>query len=110
MAYDDDLANRVREQLADEHAITERAMFGGLAFMLAGNMAVGINRDDLMVRLAPEDGDAALDEPHTRVFDMTGRPMKGWIVVESDGVATDEQLKSWVARGTAFARTLPPKG
>jgi hypothetical protein len=110
MAYDEDLANRVREQLAGEDARTEKAMFGGLAFMLAGNMAVGLTGDELMVRLAPADGEAALDEPHTRPFDMTGRPMRGWIVVGAAGIESDEQLRDWVGRGVAFARSLPPKG
>jgi TfoX/Sxy family transcriptional regulator of competence genes len=110
MAYDEDLANRVREQLADEDALTEKAMFGGLAFMLRGNMAVGISGDELMVRLDKDEGDAALDEPHVRPFDMTGRPMRGWILVGAEGVSTDPQLERWVARGAAFARSLPPKG
>ncbi len=111
MAYDEELANRVREQLAPYDAVTEKAMFGGLAFLVAGNMAVGItNTAELMVRLSPEAGEAALDEPHARPFDMTGRPMRGWIVVARDGLATDEQLAAWVGRGAAFARSLPPKG
>jgi hypothetical protein len=111
MAYDEDLADRVRAQLAPQDAVSEKAMFGGLAFLVAGNMAVGLTGgDELMVRLGPDDGDAALDEPHTRPFDMTGRPMRGWILVETAGIATDDQLGAWVARGTAFARSLPPKG
>jgi TfoX-like protein len=110
MAYDEDLANRVREQLAGEPAVTEKAMFGGLAFMLSGNMAVGLTGDELMVRLAPDDGDAALAEPDTRPFDMTGRPMRGWIVVGAGAIASDEGLRDWVGRGVAFALSLPPKG
>ena len=111
MAYDEDLANRIREQLAPYDAVTEKAMFGGLAFLVAGNMAVGItNTAELMVRLGPEEGEAALGEPDTRSFDMTGRPMRGWIVVGAGGIATDERLGPWVARGVAFARSLPPKG
>jgi TfoX N-terminal domain len=110
MAYDEDLANRVREQLAGETAVTEKAMFGGLAFLLAGNMAVGLSGDELMVRVGPEAGDDALAEPHTRPFDMTGRPMKGWILVAPEGLGSDAELSSWVGRGVAFARSLPPKG
>ncbi len=111
MAYDDELAHRIREQLADEQGLTEKAMFGGLAFMLDGNMAVGISSSgELMVRVGPDASDEALARPHTRIFDMTGRPMKGWILVAGDGFATKRQLSVWVRRGVAFARTLPAKG
>jgi TfoX/Sxy family transcriptional regulator of competence genes len=110
MAYDHDLANRIREQLAGEDAVTEKEMFGGIAFLLAGNMAVGVTHDDLMVRVGKDESDAALEEPHTRVFDMTGRPMRNWILVAPAGVETDEQLGHWVERGTSFARSLPAKG
>jgi TfoX/Sxy family transcriptional regulator of competence genes len=111
MAYDDDLAHRIREQLGDERGVTEKAMFGGLAFLLDGNMAVGIsNSGELMVRVGPDASDEALARPHTRVFDMTGRPMKGWILVSAEGFATKRQLGGWVRRGVAFTRTLPAKG
>jgi TfoX/Sxy family transcriptional regulator of competence genes len=111
MAYDEDLANRVREQLADEPSVTEKAMFGGLAFLLAGNMAVAISgRGGLMVRLSPETADEALARPHAKLMEMAGRTMKGWIVVEPEGVKTKRQLGPWVRRGVEFARTLPPKG
>jgi len=111
MAYDRDLANRVREQLADEQAITEKAMFGGLAFLLHGNMSVGLSSSgELIVRLRPDETDDALAQPHTRIFDMTGRPMKGWILVAPEGVKTKRELQAWVRRGTDFARSLPPKG
>jgi TfoX/Sxy family transcriptional regulator of competence genes len=110
MAYDEDLADRVREQLADEDAVTEKEMFGGIAFLLGGNMAVGVSRNDLMVRVGKEHGDEALDEPHVRPFDMTGRPMKAWVLVAPEGVQTDAELAAWVARGVAFARSLPAKG
>lgn len=109
MAYDEDLAHRVREQLAGERAVTEKAMFGGLAFLLDGNMAVGLSGDELMVRVGPDATDDALAQPHTRVFDMTGRPMRGWILVARDGVASDGELAAWVRRGVAFARSLPAK-
>jgi hypothetical protein len=111
MAYDEHLAHRIRELLGDEDGLTEKAMFGGLAFMLHGNLAVGIsNGGELMVRVGPDATDAALARPHTRVLDMTGRPMKGWILVAPEGVATKRQLASWVKRGVEFARALPPKG
>jgi TfoX/Sxy family transcriptional regulator of competence genes len=111
MAYDEDFAHRVREQLANEDAITEKAMFGGLAFLLHGNMAVGITSGgELMVRVGAEATDEALGRPHARQFDMTGRPMKGWILVASEGVKTKRELGAWVARGVNFAGTLPPKG
>ena len=110
MAYDEELADRIRAALAPQDRVTEKAMFGGLAFLVAGNMAVGItNTAELMVRLGPEQADAALDEPHARPFDMSGRPMRNWIVVGRDGFATDAQLGAWVDRGVAFARSLPPK-
>lgn len=110
MAYDEDLANRIREQLADQQDVTEKAMFGGLAFLLAGNMAVGISGDELMVRVGGEGHEEALARPHARIFDMTGRPMKGWVLVAAEGVATTPELRDWVERGVAFARSLPPKG
>lgn len=111
MAYDEEFAHRIRELLADEDGVSEKAMFGGLAFLVAGNMAVGItNTAELMVRVGPEAADDALSRPHTRLFDMGGRPMKGWIIVARDGVKTKRQLAPWVARGVDFARTLPAKG
>jgi TfoX/Sxy family transcriptional regulator of competence genes len=111
MAYDNDLAHRIREQLAGEHGVTEKAMFGGLAFMLDGNMTVGISSGgELMVRVGPDASEKALARAHTRIFDMTGRPMKGWILVAAEGFATKRQLAAWLGRGLAFARTLPPKG
>ena len=110
MAYDEDLAMRVREQLADQDAITEKETFGGLAFLLAGNMSVGIRGSELMVRVGPEGAEEALGQPHARPFDMTGRPMKGWILVAAEGTATEPGLAAWVARGIGFARSLPPKG
>jgi TfoX/Sxy family transcriptional regulator of competence genes len=110
MAYDEDLANRVREQLAREDAVTEQEMFGGIAFLLGGNMAVGVSRENLMVRVGADQGEVALEEPHTRPFDMTGRPMKAWVLVEPAGVGDDASLAAWVERGVAFARSLPAKG
>ena len=110
MAYDHDLASRIRDQLADQDAVTEKEMFGGIAFLLGGNMAVGVSRDELMVRVGKEHGDEALAEPHTRPFDMTGRPMRAWVLVDQAGFETDEQLAGWVSRGVTHALSLPPKG
>jgi TfoX/Sxy family transcriptional regulator of competence genes len=111
MGYDEDFANRIREQLADIDGITEKAMFGGLGFLLAGNMAVGImSTGDLMVRVGPEGGEEALARPHTRPFEMRGRSMTGWVIVDREALKTKRQLAPWVRRGTAFAASLPPKG
>jgi TfoX-like protein len=111
MAYDEDLANRIREQLAGEAAITEQRMFGGLAFLLDGNMSVGVSgQGGLMVRVGPDGNEEALTQPHARPFEMRGRPMDGWIRVAPEGVEADAQLAGWVRRGTDYARTLPPKG
>ncbi len=111
MGYDEDFAHRVRKHLGDEDGVTEKAMFGGLAFLLPSNMAVGIsNSGELMVRVGRDATDDALARPHTRLFDMTGRPMRGWILVAPEGVKTKSQLGEWVARGVGFAGTLPPKG
>ena len=110
MAYDDALASRVRESLGDNPDITERKMFGGIAFMLSGNMAVGVSKDDLMVRIDPDDQDDALAQPGVRVFDMTGRrPMKGWILVAPEATEDDDALLRWVDAGLDFAGSLPPK-
>jgi TfoX/Sxy family transcriptional regulator of competence genes len=109
VAYSEALADRIRDVLAGDDSIAERKMFGGLAFLMHGNMLVGVMGDDLMVRLGPELGDAALDEPHTRVMDFTGRPMRSMVIVGSPGVADDAELESWVARARAFVETLPPK-
>ena len=110
MAYDEDLANRIREQLAAEDAVSEMEMFGGIAFLLSGNMAVGVNREDVMVRVGKEAAEDALRQPHARPFDMSARPMRAWVLVAPEGVRTDAELAGWVARGISFARSLPPKG
>jgi TfoX/Sxy family transcriptional regulator of competence genes len=109
MAYDEGLAERVRERLGVHPGVTEKRMFGGIAFLYRGNMAVGISGSDLMVRVGPEHTDEALAQPGTRVFDMTGRPMRGWILVDSSALAEDEALGRWVDEGHAFAASLPPK-
>ena len=108
MAYDEELAERVRAQLDDEPGLTERKMFGGIGWMLEGNMAVGMISTGLLVRLG-QDADAAISEPHASAPMMGSRVMKGFVVVAPEGVETDEQLAAWVARGSDVARSLPPK-
>lgn len=109
MAYDEALADRVRDVLAARSDLSERKMFGGIAFMVGSNMAVGAIDDDLMVRLDPADAEKALREPHVRPMDFTGRPMKGMVFVNSAGTSTDEDLASWAEAGGDFAASLPPK-
>jgi hypothetical protein len=108
VAYDEDLADRVRAVLPDGAAVTERQMFGGLAFMLGGHMACGIVKDTLMVRLGPEGADRALDQLHVLPMDFTGRPMKGMVFVEPAGLAGDA-LRRWVDAAACYACSLPPK-
>jgi TfoX/Sxy family transcriptional regulator of competence genes len=109
MAYDEQLADRVRSHLAGRADLTERKMFGGIGFLLSGNMATGVNGDDLIVRLDPEEGERALDEPGARIFDMTGRPMTGWLLIAPEATASDDRLRAWIDRGAAFAESLPAK-
>jgi hypothetical protein len=110
MSYDEDLANRMRELMADEKGVTEKKMFGGLAFLIGGNMAVAASgKGGLMVRVDPEDTDALMAKPHARPFEMRGRAMDGWLRVDDEGVKTKRQLEPWVKRGVAYARSLPPK-
>lgn len=109
MAYDAGLAERLREALAGEPGIVVKAMFGGLGYLYAGNMAAGIHGEALIVRVGPDAYEDALNKPGARVFDITGRPMKGWVFVDPDGLEDDEAFAAWVARGVAFAKSLPPK-
>lgn len=109
MAYDETLARRVDAALADVDEVTDRQMFGGIAFMVAGNMGVGITGSDLMLRLGPEAAERALEEPNVRPMDFTGRPMKGYVYVSPAGTASDDDLRRWVDRALAFVETLPPK-
>ena len=109
MAFDETLADRVRDVLAPRAELSERKMFGGIAFMIGGNMAIGVIGEDLMVRLDPADAERALKEPHTRPMDFTGRPMKGMIFVEAAGTETEGDLSAWVEAGADFAGSLPAK-
>jgi hypothetical protein len=109
VAYDEGLAARIRAVLGDTDGVSEKRMFGGIAFLLNGNMCCGVNGDDVILRVDAASGEEALCEPHVRVFDMTGRPMKGWLLVGSAAVESDEDLRSWIGKGVAFAGSLPPK-
>lgn len=109
MAYDEILAERIRTLLGRRKGITERRMFGGLCFMQGGNMACGIVKDELMVRVGPDRYDEALALPHARPMDFTKRPMRGMVYVGTPGILADADLKAWVERGLKHARSLPAK-
>jgi TfoX/Sxy family transcriptional regulator of competence genes len=110
VAYDEDLANRIRELIAGEPDVTEQRMFGGLAFLVGGNMSVAASgRGGLMVRVDPDDSEGLLAKAHVRPMEMRGRSMQGWLRVGSEGVRTKRELEPWVKRGVAYARSLPPK-
>ena len=109
MAYDEALANRIRELLRDRRDVTERKMFGGLAFLVAGHMCCGIVGRDLMVRVGPEDYESALSVKHVRPMDFTGRPLRGMVYVAPPGLRTRRVLQAWIDRGVRFTRSLPEK-
>jgi TfoX/Sxy family transcriptional regulator of competence genes len=109
MAYDEALADRVRDLLAAREATSERRMFSGIAFMLAGNMGCAVISRGLMVRLDPDDAERALAEPHVGPMEMNGKPARGWILVAPEGLDDDEALAGWVDTGADFAASLPPK-
>ena len=110
MAFDQQLAERVRDQLSPQAGVSEKKMFGGLAFLLNGNMCCGVHEQELIVRLDPAATDQALARPHTRIFDLSGgRPMKGWIMVEAEGLHDDLSLRHWIDTALSFAATLPRK-
>jgi TfoX/Sxy family transcriptional regulator of competence genes len=110
MAFDESLAERIRQRLARYNNVQEKKMFGGLGFLLNGNLLVGVRKDSLLVRLDPDESDQALDDPHISEFRITGRgTMKGWLVVDQKGIESDEQLKGWLQRALKFVETLPAK-
>jgi TfoX/Sxy family transcriptional regulator of competence genes len=110
VAYDEDLANRIRELISGEPDVSEQKMFGGLAFLVGGNMSVAASgQGGLMVRVHPEDTDELLAKPHAKPFAMRGRAMRGWLRVDAEGVRTKRQLESWVRRGVVYASSLPSK-
>jgi TfoX/Sxy family transcriptional regulator of competence genes len=110
VAYDEDLANRIRELLSGERGVEEKRMFGGLAFLINGNMSVAASRQGgLLVRVPPEDTDRLIDGQHVSPMVMAGREARGWLQVAADGVKTKRQLQRWVSRGAGYAKTLKPK-
>jgi len=109
MPYDENVASRVRSVLKRRKNLTERRMFGGLAFLLNGNMCCGVIGDHIMLRLGEQGAAEALERPYTRTMDFTGKPMKSMIYVDPPGFSKDEVLKEWVDRAVTFAKTLPPK-
>ncbi|MCI0639228.1 MAG: TfoX/Sxy family protein [Gemmataceae bacterium] len=109
MAYDEALAERIHQVLARKRGITEKKMFGGIGFLLSGNMCVGVWKRFLLLRLGAEQADDALRQQHVKEFDITGKPMKGWVMVEPAGCAEDSSLESWVEKAVRFVKTLPKK-
>jgi TfoX/Sxy family transcriptional regulator of competence genes len=109
MAFSDALAERIRQRLARRRNVEEKKMFGGVGFLLNGNMLVGVWKDSLIVRLGPDDGDEALLEPHVKEFDITGRAMRGWVLVKPGGIEGDDQLSAWIQRALKFVGSLPAK-
>jgi TfoX/Sxy family transcriptional regulator of competence genes len=110
VAYDEDLANRIRELLGSERGVEEKRMFGGLAFLVNGNMSVAVSgQGGLLVRVPREDTDKLLARSHVSPMVMAGREARGWLRVDADGVQTKRQLQGWVTRGVGYARALPPK-
>ncbi len=109
MAYDENLATEVRAALGEQDGLSERKMFGGIGFMLHGNMCCGIQKSDLILRLGPDRGAEALHDPHMKPFDTTGRPMKGWAVINANALEDEVELSHWVQQSADFALTLPPK-
>jgi len=109
MAYDEGTAQRIRDILEERTEFIEKKMFGGIGFMVRGNLAVGVDKNGLMARVGPDFYGEALSMPHVREFDITGRPMKGWVRVEAAGYESDGDLAMWVDRGLNFAKTLPEK-
>ena len=109
MAFSQSLAARIRDTVARHRSIHEKKMFGGVGFLLAGNLLVGVWKDFLIVRLGVDEYQSAILQPHVREFDITGRPMKGWVMVEPEGVEDDDQLRYWVNKALDFVYTLPRK-
>ena len=109
MAYNENLADRIRGVLAHRDELTEKKMFGGLSFMLGGNMCCGIIKDDLVVRVDHDNYEKAVAKPHPRPMDFTGRPLKGMVYVGPEGYRTDRELKCWLDQALSFALSLPPK-
>lgn len=109
MAYDTNLAKQIIEALQGVPAVDEKKMFGGVGYLVHGNMAVGVHKNDLIVRVGPENHTEAMKRPYTKPFDMTGRSMSGWLVVDASGLTDPQVLADWIAQGVTYAQTLPHK-
>src|SRR3954470_24477703 len=109
MAFNETLAERIRQLIVRRKNVEEKKMFGCICFLLDGNALAGVWKDRLIARLGPDEGEAALRESHVRAFDITGKPMRNWVAVEPEGVEDDDQLKGWIDRAARFVRTLPRK-
>ena len=109
MAFDEALAGRIRLRLARRKNVEERKMFGGIGFLLNGNLLVGVWKESLVVRLGEDEGEEALKEPHVKEFDITGRPMRNWVLVGPEGIQNDKQLVGWIQRAVKFVGALPSK-
>ena len=109
MAYDEGLEQRIQELLGHQSGVVAKKMFGGVGFMIQGNMACGVHKNTLIVRVGRDRYEEALAKPHASPFDITGRAMTGWVMVSADGFESDEALRGWVQRGVEFALSLPPK-
>ena len=109
MAYDEELEARIAGVMAGQPGLVSKKMFGGVAFLVQGNMACGVHKDMLMVRVGPDAYDQAMQKPYTRQFDLTGRVMKGWVTIDPGGISSQAVLERWVKAGLDFALTLPPK-
>jgi TfoX/Sxy family transcriptional regulator of competence genes len=109
MTYNEELAERMRKILKTRRSVIEKKMFGGIGFLVNGNMACGVNKQDLILHLSQNDFEMIIRRSYARMFDMTGRPMKGWILISSEGYKSEKQLGDWIEKGISFARSLPPK-
>jgi TfoX/Sxy family transcriptional regulator of competence genes len=109
MSYDENLAERLSKALADLPGLTEKKMFGGVGYLLNGNMACGVHKEFLIMRVGLEHYQEALEHPHTRIFDTTGRPMTGWVMVAPEGCASEKDFKDWLQKGLDFTSALPAK-
>jgi TfoX/Sxy family transcriptional regulator of competence genes len=110
MPFDDKLANRIRTILGKMDGLSEKKMFGGLCFLLNGNMALGLVNEDLMIRVRPDSYETMLSQPHVRKMDFTGKPLKGFLYIDAKGTGSEKDLRKWVLKGVEFAKSLPAKG